>query len=200
MIEHINLIPDEIRGKKKDRQRRFLIIGILVLYIIGLGVIYLYQELGIRGQMDKIEEAKKKRDELMARNADYNKAMERITFLQKREDEIKKSINVISSLLEGRIYWSGILRNLTHLIPDSVWFTSLSTYDLTNGKGKGIKFNGSAVSNSGIAEFVFALENSQFFRNVLLGYSQKRELNGKDIYDFEVTVDLREMKDEAGRH
>ncbi|MBI3755467.1 MAG: PilN domain-containing protein, partial [Deltaproteobacteria bacterium] len=150
-----------------------------------------------------IEQAKRQRDELIAQSARYKEVIERINLAQKKEEDIKKRLAVIDSLLQGRIYWSEILRNITHLIPDGIWFASMSTYDLVKGAGnvqaeqaggKSVKFNGTALSNSRIAEFVFALENSQFFGNVLLAYSQKREFHGRDLYDFEITADLKEAK------
>ena len=208
MIEHINLIPDEIRERKKAGQKRPLIIVFLIFYFFGLGVVYFYQKGKINGRLNNQEQIKKQNSELMAQNAMYKDAIERIGLAQKREEDIKKRLEVIDSLLQGRIYWSGILRSITHIIPDGIWLTSLSTYDLTDAskasapragqppvesiRGKGVKVTGTALSNSRIAEFVFAVENSRFFGNVLLAYSQKRELQGKDLYDFEITADLKE--------
>ncbi|MBI3755723.1 MAG: PilN domain-containing protein, partial [Deltaproteobacteria bacterium] len=205
MIERINLIPDEMQRKTRAGQKRPLIISLLVIYVLGLGMLYFYQKGNVSGRLNNIEQAKRQRDELIAQSARYKEVIERINLAQKKEEDIKKRLAVIDSLLQGRIYWSEILRNITHLIPDGIWFASLSTYDLAKGTGntqgeptvglssnvspiktfgdrsvggKGVKFNGTAISNSRIAEFVFALENSQFFGNVLLAYSQKREFHG----------------------
>ncbi len=225
MTERINLIPEEVQRKRRAGQKRLLINSLLVIYVLGLGMLYFYQKANVRGRLNNIEQARKQRDELIAQNAKYTEAVQRINLAQRREEDIKKRLEVINSLLEGRIYWSEILRNVTHLIPDGIWFTSLSTYDLPKGTpkadgnaqaepaggrpsnasliktsgdrsvgGKGVKFNGTAISNYRIAEFVFALENSQFFGNVLLAYSQKREFQGRDLYDFEITTDLKEVK------
>ncbi|MBI3398087.1 MAG: PilN domain-containing protein [Deltaproteobacteria bacterium] len=194
MIERINLIPDEVRNKKKAAQKRPLVIGLLVFYILGLGAFYFYQKAKIKERLHKIELMGKERDTLITQNARYKEIIERINLTQKRGNEIKKRLDIINVLLEGRVYWSEILRSITHIVPDGVWLMSLSTYDISKGPGKGVKCSGTAISNSGIAEFVFALENSQFFRNILLNYSQKRELQGRDIYDFEITADLREAR------
>lgn len=214
MIEHINLIPDEIRERKEAGQKRPLIIIFLIFYFFGLGAVYFYQKAKINGRLDNLEQIKKQNNELIAQNTRYKEAIERIGLVQKKEEDIKKRLEVIDSILQGRIYWSGILRGITHIIPDGIWLTSLSTYDLTDAskasapragqlpaesiRGKGVKVTGTALSNSRIAEFIFAIENSQFFGNVLLAYSQKRELQGKDLYDFEITADLKERIRELG--
>ena len=200
MIERINLIPDEMLIGKKAGQKRPFIIGILILYVLGLGAVYIYQKAKVRERLNNVEETRRQRDELIAQNARYREVIERISLAQKREEDIKKRLAVISSLLEDRVYWSEILRNTTHRIPDGIWLTSLSTNDLAKVSGKppaestgskGVKFNGTALSNSTIAAFVFALENSRDFGNVVLAYSQKNEFQGRDLYDFEISADLR---------
>lgn len=209
MIERINLIPDEIQRKRRAGQKRPLTIFLLVIYVFGLGGLYFYQHTKVKGRLNNMEQVRKQRDELIAQSARYKEAIERINIAQRREEDIKKRLEVIGALLEGRVCWSEILRNITHIVPNGIWLASLSTYDLAKGSGnaqadpagglssgasiggKGVKFNGTALSNSRIAEFVFAMENSQFFRNVLLSYSQKREFQGRDLYDFEITADLK---------
>jgi len=62
---------------------------------------------------------------------------------------------------------------------------------LQKGAGKGVRFTGTAFSNSKIAEFIFAMENSRHFGNVILDYSQKRTFQDRDLYDFEITADLK---------
>ena len=202
MIERINLIPDEMLIGKKAGQKRPFIIGILILYILGLGAVYIYQKAKVKERLNNVEQTRRQRDELIAQNARYREVIERINLVQKREEDIKKRLAVISSLLEDRVYWSEILRNTTHRIPDGIWLTSLSTNDLGKGSGKppaestggkGVKFNGTALSNSAIAAFVFALENSSDFGNVVLAYSQKNEFQGRDLYDFEISADLRKV-------
>lgn len=211
MIERINLIPDEMLKRKKAGQKRPFIIGILVFYVISLGAVYFYQKVKVKKRLNNVEQARMQRDELIAQNARYREVIERINLAQKREEDIKKRLEVIGSLLENRVYWSEILRSTTHFIPNGIYLTSMSTYDLAKGSGqspiesvggkplvdsimgKGVKFNGTALSNSAIAEFVFALENSRDFGNVLLTYSQKKEFKGRDLYDFEISADLREV-------
>lgn len=203
MIERINLIPDEILVDKKAVQKRPLIISVLVIYSLCLGVVYIYQKAKVKKRLNNVEQARMQRDELMAQNTKYREVIERINLVQKREDDIKKRLAVISSILEERVYWSEILRNLTHRIPDGIWLTSLSTNDLAKAPvkspadsigGKGVKFNGTALSNSAIAAFVFALENSSDFENVVLVYSQKNESQDRDLYDFEISTDIRRVK------
>lgn len=203
MIERINLIPDEILIDKKAVQKRPLIISVFVIYFLCLGAVYIYQKAKVKKRLNNVEQARMQRDELIAQNTRYREVIERINLVQKREEDIKKRLAVISAILEERIYWSEILRNLTHRIPDGIWLTSLSTNDLAKvpGKspadsigGKGVKFNGTALSNSAIAAFVFALENSSDFENVVLVYSQKNESQDRDLYDFEISADLRRVK------
>lgn len=191
MIEQINLIPEDIKQLKSVKKKRSLIIIFLIFYVIGLGTIYFHENGKINDTLYKIDEVEKKRAEVMSQNIKYKEVIERVTLLQKREADIKKRLDVIGSILDTKMPWSEILKDITHVIPDGIWFTSLSTYDLTKGAGKGMKFIGTAISTSNIAEFIFVMENYHFFKNISLTYSQKKESPIKDLYDFEVTAEVR---------
>ena len=56
---------------------------------------------------------------------------------------------------------------------------------------KVLRFGGTALNNVSIADFIFILENSRYFDNVLLTYSQKREVEGEELFDFEITTVLK---------
>src|SRR3990170_5626226 len=130
MIQGINLIPDEIRRRKRRGQKRPLIISLLVVYVLGLGIVYLYQKSGVNSRLGRAERMMRERDELAANNAQYKEVIERVNTMQKKEADIKKRLEVIDALLKSRIYWSEILRSMTQIIPEGVWLMSLSTYDL----------------------------------------------------------------------
>lgn len=195
MIEWINLLPEEIEMARRKAQLKPILIGFLLFYMAVLGSSYLYQRSQIGRGLGQLTGLKKEKDTLIAKNASYKEAIDRINLTKQREDEIKKRLDVIGSLLEERIYWSRILKGITYLVPEGLWLTSLSTYDPSKDVGKGIKFTGMALSNLEIAQFIFAMENSPIFGKVSLVYSQKKELKGKDYYEFEVSAELKRRKE-----
>lgn len=194
-IEWINLLPEEIERARRKAQLRPILIGLLLFYMAVLGSSYLYQRSQIDRALGHLTGLKKEKDTLIAKNASYKEVIDRINLTKQRENEIKKRLDVIGSLLEERIYWSRVLKGITYLVPEGLWLTSLSTYDLSKGVGKGIKFTGMALSNLEIAQFIFAMENSPIFGKVSLVYSQKKEFNGKDYYEFEISTELKRREE-----
>jgi len=90
MIERINLIPDEMLIGKKAGQKRPFIIGILILYVLGLGAVYIYQKAKVKERLNNVEQTRRQRDELIAQNARYREVIERINLVQKREEDISE--------------------------------------------------------------------------------------------------------------
>ena len=114
---------------------------------------------------------------------------------EERNKDIEKRMKVVGSIVSSKIYWSEILRRITLLIPEDLWFTSLSSYNLEDESSNkatimGIKINGTAFSNRHIAQFIFSLENSSIFENIFLTYSAKRTLSERDFFDFELKADI----------
>jgi len=120
MIQGINLIPDEIRRRKRTGQKRPLIISLLVVYVLVLGMVYFYQKSGVNSRLGRAERMIRERDELAANNVKYKEVIERVNTIQKKEADIKKRLEVIDALLKSRIYWSEILRSMTQIIPEGV--------------------------------------------------------------------------------
>ena len=61
---------------------------------------------------------------------------------------------------------------------------------MTGGGAKRVRVMGSATANKAIADFIFTLENSGFFSSVTLAYTQKRELQAGQAYDFELYMNI----------
>ncbi|MBI5286666.1 MAG: PilN domain-containing protein [Deltaproteobacteria bacterium] len=191
MIERINLLPDEIKRARRKAHIRSSIIVFLVIYVAVIVALYLHQRGQIRNGLSHLEGLKREKDLLIEQNIKYKEVIDRISMIKQKEGDIQKRLEIIGFILDERIYWSRVLRAITHLVPEGMWLTSLSTHDLPKGTGKGIRFTGLALSNLHIARLIFAIENSPFFHKVSLSYSQKKEFKGREVYDFEITSELR---------
>src|SRR3989304_9841249 len=110
MIQGINLIPDEIRRRKRTGQKRPLIISLLVVYVLVLGMVYLYQKSDVNSRLGRVERMIRERDELAANNAKYKEVIERVNRMQKKEADRTTTRETLDAFLKSRIYWSEILR------------------------------------------------------------------------------------------
>ncbi|MFQ5900373.1 MAG: PilN domain-containing protein [Thermodesulfobacteriota bacterium] len=194
MIERINLLPDELKSVGRKSHIRRLLVLFVVICIVGLSLSYVHQRRLVKGVEDVIASLTNRKEALLLESAEHQRLVDKINLTKKKEREIRDRMDVIGSLVRSRIYWSEVIRKMTFLVPEELWFKSITSYDIPDSPSrlkKGIKFTGTAFSNPKIAEFIFALENSTILENVFLSYSKKRVYMGRDLFDFELTANLK---------
>ena len=195
MIDRINLLPEELKRAEKKRQVRIVLIILTSLYMVCLVIVYFHQRSVVTGKEKVVSSLKQERTALLLKKQSYRVIKESLKQSEERNNDIAKRMKVVGSIVRSKIYWSEILRRITLLIPEDLWFTSLSSYNLEDGSSnkatvKGIKINGTALSNRHIAQFIFSLENASIFENIFLTYSAKRTQSERDLFDFELKADI----------
>lgn len=191
MKKTINLIPADIQRLWRRRQWRKIMAAAAVAYLLVLAGIYADQRLEVREAKARADSLAAERAALAAKSTEYRRLTIRLGEIRKAEGELKTRVDAAMALAGGRLSWSRILRRLSNDVPPTVWLRALSTSDTENGRRKKMRFLGTAVTNTAIADFIFTLENSGYFGAVDLSYSQKREFHGETVYDFEVFALLK---------
>ncbi len=195
MIDYVNLLPEYLKEQRFTRKLKVLLMAVAVLYVLAVAGFYTYQMVAIRKEALSIAVLKREKESIIKRYVTYQEIRNKTGLIKRSEDDIKRRMAVVSSLLDSQTPWFQILRFISRTIPDKVWLSSLSTSDV-GGKGKVVRFGGTAASNGAIAEFIFTLENSRFFRDVDLIYSQKKEVNDPVLFDFEIDAGVRSVRQE----
>ena len=195
MIDRINLLPEEHKRAEKKRQIRIVLITLTSLYMVFLVMVYFHQRSIVTDKEKVVSSLKQERNALLLKKQSYRMIEESLKQIEERNKDIEKRMKVVGSIVSSKIYWSEILRRITLLIPEDLWFTSLSSYNLEDESSdkatiKGIKINGTALSNRHIAQFIFSLENSSIFENIFLTFSVKRTQSERDFFDFELKADI----------
>lgn len=106
----LNLLPSEMRKKVRQIRKPFMIILGCIILILGAAW-------GVRISTQG-------RNELDAVNVEIRKRkpeVEAIEKLQKQKDDLRKEISEISNIRNGEISKVEILRELTQLLPGTVW-------------------------------------------------------------------------------
>lgn len=186
MEKTINLIPADIQRVWRHRTWRKVMAAAAVAYLLVLAAIYADQRLDVREARARTETLAAERAALAARSAEYRRLTIRLGEVQRAQDEVRTRLEAAVALEGGRVTWSRLLKRLSNDVPPTVWLRALSTSDTGEGGRKKVRFLGTAMTNTAIADFIFTLENSGYFGPVELSYSQKREFHGKTVYDFEV--------------
>lgn len=194
-IEKINLLPEDIKRAREKARLKPMLVFFAAVYIFICGFVYIYQKMEIRDKVKKAGSIKNEINAIVEQGSRYQQVMEQINITEKKGEEINKRLQSVGVIMKKQVKWSAVLKEITNIIPDNVWLTSLAVYDLSKEKkpkeGRGLKFTGAALSNKLLARFIASLENSLQFHNVHLQYSQKREVDSKSFYDFEITAEIK---------
>ncbi len=199
MIKGINLIPLKIQMSwKRARVKRLFYITVAT-YVVLLSALYfnVYSAVAAkRGDLTRLEE---KRVKIASKSTEYLRLVSVLSGINKDEVDLKKRLDLASGLTRDRVLWSNVLKRLSNDIPGGVWLKSLTTSDTGSGKtgtaSKRVRLLGSGITNSAVSDLIFILENSGYFHNVRLVYTQKKGLETGIVYDFEVNAELKKGVD-----
>ena len=95
---------------------------------------------------------------------------------------------LIYSLLGERVLWSEVFKQFSRTVPKGLWFDNLE--GSTAGRAA-IKIKGGAYNYLSVAEFMLAMEKSNYFERPQLLYAQKNVVQGQDVIGFEITCGIK---------
>lgn len=202
MINGINLIPLEIQAKWKRRKVRALFYTAAGIYILLLGAFYYNIHSGVvvkRASLTALEERKQK---IELQGVEYQSLTATIAGIKNNERDLKKRLDLAAGLTRDRVLWSTVLKRISNDLPAGIWLKSITTSDAalsaaalsaggTDSGDKQIRLLGSGLTTAAVSDLIFTLENSGYFGNVRLAYTQKKELEAGTVYDFEVLTRLK---------
>jgi Tfp pilus assembly protein PilN len=115
----INLLPPEIYERQRIRRRTAAVVAVGLIVLAALGAFYFLQVL----RLNEVE------DEITAQEAENAQLQAQIGELQEidvLQQEIEATRTVLNSLLVDRVLWSGVLRDVSLVIPGQSWLAGLS--------------------------------------------------------------------------
>jgi type IV pilus assembly protein PilN len=178
----INLLAKKA-SKKKVGAIQHLVIGAaaVVVLAIGLGWVWVDQSgklAALRSQIAK-QEAEKER----LKNVNEEKGR-----FESDKAEIERKLAIITRLQKERIVPVHLLDELTRVIDAAtpVWIT---TYAYTPG---GVSLDGYSLSHEALRPMVDNLEKSPYYKDVELLYSERTDLQGREIFRFSIKAGVEE--------
>jgi Tfp pilus assembly protein PilN len=174
-------------------------IGVVLLALVG--GFYFLQVLRLSGVEEDIQAQESVNQGLRTQIAE----LQDIAVL---EQEIAETRDLLAQLLQDRILWSGVMRDVSLVIPGQVWLDGLSA---TSGAaaegaeaapiaptGEGglvgqISFSGFAFDHREVALWLSRLEDVRGFINPWLSTSTRSEIGATSVVQFSSSVDLSEQ-------
>ena len=182
----INLLPPEVGERQKLRRRTLLTIGLGVVLLALVGGFYFLQV----GRLSGVEEDIQAQEDV---NADLQRQISELQDIAALELEITSTRDLLSALLQDRVLWSGILRDISLVIPSELWLEGLTGQVGAAAGAEGeaapvteaglvgqISFTGQALSHREVALWLSRLEDVRGFINPWLSSSTKSGETGAE--------------------
>ena len=113
-------------------------------------------------------------------------------------------VGAMSAALTSRVAWDRVLRQVSLVLPEDVWLTSLSATAPSpataagDGTASGFTLIGSTYSQNGVARFLSRLSVIPDLENVRLQSSESVLVNERQLVQFTILADVRAPGDPAG--
>jgi Tfp pilus assembly protein PilN len=192
-VRAVNLLPrDDRRQRSKSTQNNPLLIGGVagtVLVTAILAAMFLTASGGVA-------ENQKSRDTAQAELAATPAPPPTVPGQSELAVEKNARIGALSSALAGRLAWDRVLRELSLVLPDDVWLTSLSAQAPVAAAGAapaaGFSINGRTYSHDGVARLLARLSIVPHLSNVQLQHSSRATSEtGRKVVEFAIQATVK---------
>lgn len=203
----MNLLPPEVRQRQRTRRQTAAVIAAGVVVLAGVGALYFLQQLRLVGVNNDLEDQRSTNAGIQAQIND----LRRFDELQR---EVEASRTMLTSLLANEILWSGVLRDVSLVIPSDVWLSGMTGDTSESGQsgaapgtpgaaGQGlvgqITFNGFSLDHRAVALWLARLDDVRGFANPWLSNAQKTDVGNNTVVQFTSSVDLSQQAVARGR-
>jgi Tfp pilus assembly protein PilN len=199
-VRAVNLLPrDDRRKRGRDEQIPIAVGGgLLALVTLALCATFLMASSTVRGRESELDQT---RAELAALPVPPPPPTPVETGLV---SEQKLRVNALSSALSRRVAWDRVLREISLVIPNDVWLTSLAAKSPSSPASAapappaapgaaptGFTVNGYTYSHDSVARLLSRLSVLPDLRNVQLQRSTLAKLGSQQIVQFTILADVR---------
>jgi Tfp pilus assembly protein PilN len=164
-------LPGEFKVKRKPPYGLF----ILLLIIIAIVALFFFQKNEIAKEQDMLRAAQEEKNSLQY-------VIAKLDELERQRDLLKKKINLIIDLKSQQANAVNIMDELSRNIPNWVWLTGAAFSE------NSVSLTGRSLSNNLLADYIYNLKQSPFFRNInLISSTQLRQRNNQ-FFEFSLSA------------
>jgi len=158
----------------REKRRQPYAAIIVFLALIAIAALFFYQKDALKKENILLTEAQ-------AEKKNLQDVVVKLEELEEQRNLFERKIRVITQLQSRQENAVIIMDELSKHLPNWLWLTELAF------SAQEIRVKGRAVSNNLIADFIFNLEESSYFRNVNLISSQQRRVRNNQYLEFVLT-------------
>ncbi len=159
----------------RERRRQPFAALIVLFALVAIVGLFFYQKDALTKENNLLRDAQGEKKNLQD-------VVVKLEELEKQRNLFERKIRVITQLQSRQENAVIIMDELSRHLPNWIWLTELSF------SGQEIRVKGRAVSNNLIADYIFNLEESPYFRNVNLISSTQRRVRNNQYLEFSLTA------------
>ena len=195
----VNLLPRDERRQKTRAEQLPLIVGtaagVLVTLVLCVG--FLTASSGAKSKQAELQSLQEQL-KLMPTPPPAPSPVE-----SGLKDQEKARVSALSSALSRRVYWDRVLREVSLVLPDDVWLSSLAASSpaspasavvpvpVAGAPPTGFTLTGYTYSQAGVARLLSRLEVLPDLSNVQLQNSTLTQFGAQKIVQFQIAANVR---------
>ncbi len=177
----INLLA---KRKKTFSASRELVIGTgFLIMLLAAGIFWYYQ------LNSKIENLQSQISETKRQIETAQDKVKKIDKLKEEKKELDKKLALIKDLKSKQKGPAPLLNQISLIIPDAIWLSSLST------KGNQLALEGMSLTANNVADFMKSLENTNVLTQIELDKTEQESMADKKVQKFKVTCVVKGAAD-----
>jgi Tfp pilus assembly protein PilN len=202
MSTQVNLLPPETRERQVARRQTTIVavVGAAVIALVAL--FYFLQVVAQSDVEDQLQQQEQQNAALQQQAAELQKFEDLRTQLQARR-------GLVAQTLAGEVLWSNVLRDVSRVIPPSMWLTDLSATIGGGGVEPGaspapaattgpasaeligsMSFQGNSLDTQSLSEWLTRLDQVPGWANAWVTKAERTPQGGTQIFTFTGSVDL----------
>lgn len=189
-MRRINLITRSVSKKQAEWRtlpKNRIWFGVISVFVI-MGLVFLGQSLWIMSLRIRIPRQQKaiQNDEanLIEQQSAVTKAEEQRKRIRENSKRLEGKLRVIRMSRSRQIDFSEVLKTLSEYVPSDLWIDKM-TLDQNQ-----ITIIGTTLDNIKVSQFMERLDTSETFERTGFNYTEKTDLDGRPLINFEVTTHI----------
>lgn len=192
-MTQVNLLPPEARARQRARR----VVGAVIAGAVGIVALLVFVYVL---QAARLSTAEKKLTTQQATNGRLQSQIADLAQFAKLRDDVAAGNAQLGSLLAGQVLWSGVLQDVSMIIPDKMTLTAMNaslTAAGTPGVAAGngligtITFSGVASDRTTVALWLTRLEEEKGWVNAwVTTVTTITDSSGNKVIQFSGSVDL----------
>jgi Tfp pilus assembly protein PilN len=193
----VNLLPRDHAQRSGGLPSTPVLVGICtgVLVVAGLGTDFMIQSAKVAKEQRKVDALQARVAALPAAPTGPSAGATQLA------GEHSARVTALSSAMANRVSWDRVFRELSLVLPDDVWLTTLTAHSPVSPSGTGSTAGGAAptefaitgrtYSHEGVARLLSRLQVIPDLQNVTLVSSSLSQVSGQPVVEFNIVADLR---------